>query len=84
MAGTGGKSPAQTSRNRNAPGAGRLGRDMQNLYQEVFALLLSKIESKATDSNRTNTASSANIPVPADRLLMIDPSSMRLVVAKPR
>ena len=53
-----------------------LGRDMQNLYQEVFALLLSKIESKATDSNRTNTASSANIPVPADRLLMIDPSSM--------
>jgi hypothetical protein len=53
-----------------------LGSDMQNLYREVFALLLSKIESQATNSNPTNAASAAINPLPAGRILMIDPSSM--------
>jgi hypothetical protein len=53
-----------------------LGNDMQNLYQEVFALLLSKIESKATDSERTNAAPVLTNSASAGRMLMIDPSSM--------
>jgi hypothetical protein len=53
-----------------------LGNDMQNLYHEVFALLLSKMESQATNSNKANAASAAINPVPAGRILIIDPSSM--------
>jgi hypothetical protein len=53
-----------------------LGRDMQNLYQEVFALLLSRIDSPATNSNKLNATSTFTNHVPAGRMLMIDPSSM--------
>jgi hypothetical protein len=53
-----------------------LGKDMQNLYHEVFMLLLSKIESQVTDPIRTNAAPALTNPAPAGQTLIIDPSSM--------
>jgi hypothetical protein len=49
---------------------------MQNLYHEVFMLLLSKIESQATDSNRTNAAPALTNSASSSQTLIIDPSSM--------
>jgi hypothetical protein len=53
-----------------------LGEDMQNLYQQVFGLLLSKTESSATNSIRTHAAPTSTNSTSASRILMIDPSSM--------
>jgi hypothetical protein len=53
-----------------------LSQDMQNLYQEVFRLLLSKTESQATNSIKTHAAAASTNFAPASRILMIDPSSM--------
>jgi hypothetical protein len=59
-----------------------LGSDMQNLYHEVFVLLLSKIESQATDSNRTNAAPALTNSASSSRILIIDPSSMPVAGGK--
>jgi hypothetical protein len=53
-----------------------LSQDMQNLYDEVFLLLLSKTESQATNSIRIHAAAASTNFAPTSRILMIDPSSM--------
>jgi hypothetical protein len=53
-----------------------LSQDMQNLYDEVVLLLLSKTESQVTNSIRPHAAAASANFVPAGRTLMIDPSSM--------
>jgi len=58
-----------------------IGVDMDKLYHEVFALLLSKTGSSATNSMATNLVSSQTSPAftnsaPNFQTLMIDPSSM--------
>ena len=69
-----------TSENEPQPERARalagLGMDMQNLYHEVFVLLLSKIESQATDLNRTNAAPALTNSASSSQMLIIDPSSM--------
>jgi len=50
--------------------------EMENLYNDVFALLLSKIQSPATNSIRIHGRATSTNPIPADRILMIDSSSM--------
>jgi len=50
--------------------------EMENLYNDVFALLLSKIQPPATNSIRTRMPTTATNSIPADRILMIDSSSM--------
>jgi len=54
MPGTWRKLPEKTSRNLIAPVAlAGVGKDMENFYHEVFALLLSQIKSSATNQIRT-------------------------------
>ena len=55
---------------------------MQNLYQEVFGLLLSKTESSATNSISIRVAPTSTSSAPASRILMIDPSSMPVAGGK--
>jgi hypothetical protein len=55
--------------------------DMDELYHEVFVMLLSKTESSATNSPATNSISSQAAPAPAgsvldEKTLIINPSSM--------
>jgi hypothetical protein len=53
-----------------------LSEDMQNLYHEVFVLLLSKTKSSATNSISIHAASALTNSASTNRILMIDPSSM--------
>jgi hypothetical protein len=50
--------------------------EMENLYNDVFTLLLSKIQSPATNSIRIHGPATPTNSIPADRILMIDSSSM--------
>jgi hypothetical protein len=59
-----------------------LSEDMQNLYHEVFVLLLSKTELSATNSIRIQVAPISTNSAPASRILMIDPSSMPVAGGK--
>jgi hypothetical protein len=65
-----------------------IGVDMDNLYHEVFVMLLSKIKPAATNSSATNSISSHRAPastssVPNNQILMIDPGSMPVAGGKP-
>jgi hypothetical protein len=59
-----------------------LSEDMQNLYHEVFGLLLSKTKSSATNSIGTQTAPPSTNSASTNRILMIDPSSMPVAAGK--
>jgi hypothetical protein len=64
-----------------------IGVDMDNLYQEVFALLLAKTRASATNSTAMNPISIPSAPaatnsVSTSQALMIDPSSMPVDVGK--
>jgi hypothetical protein len=50
--------------------------EMENLYNDVFALLLAKIQPSATNSTRIRGSAIPTNSIPADRILMIDSSSM--------
>jgi hypothetical protein len=69
-----------TSQNEPQPDRARalagLSQDMQNLYHEVFVLLLSKTEAQSTNSISNHAASASTHGHPAGPMLMIDPSSM--------
>ena len=68
-----GQNEPQSKRARALAG---LSQDVQNLYHDVFLLLLSKTESQATNSIRIHAAAASTNFAPASRILMIDPSSM--------
>jgi hypothetical protein len=53
-----------------------ISKEMENLYNDVFTLLLSKIQSPATNSIRIHGPATPTNSIPADRILMIDSSSM--------
>ena len=53
-----------------------IGVDMDNLYHEVFALLLAKTRASATNSTATNSISIPAAPASTNQSLTIDPSSM--------
>jgi len=64
-----------------------IGVDMDNLYHEVFALLLAKVRAAATNSTATNPISIPAAPastnsVSTNQTLMIDPSSMSVDAGK--
>ena len=64
-----------------------IGVDMDNLYHEVFVLLLAKTRASATNSTATNSISISAAPsstsaVPTNQTLMIDPSSMPVNAGK--
>jgi hypothetical protein len=74
-----------TAKNEPQPDRARalagIGADMDNLYHQVFALLLSKNQSSATNSMATNPISSQTAPLSTNtsldfQTLIIDPSSM--------
>jgi hypothetical protein len=69
-----------TGQNEPQPGRARglagLSDDMQNLYHEVFVLLLSETESQPTNSIRIHAASVSTNSDPASPMFIIDPSSM--------
>ena len=59
-----------------------LSEDMQNLYHEVFVLLLSQTKSSATNSIGTRAAPASTNSATTNRILMIDPSSMPVAAGK--
>jgi hypothetical protein len=56
--------------------------DMQNLYHEVFALLLSQTKSSVTNSISIYAAPISTKSVLANRILIIDPSSMAITAGE--
>ena len=59
-----------------------MGVDMDNLYHEVFVLLLTKTRASATNAMRTNSISIPAAPASTNLTLMIDPSSMPVNAGK--
>ena len=59
-----------------------IGVDMDNLYHEVFALLLAKTRASATNSTAANPISIPAAPASTNLTLMIDPSSMPVGAGK--
>jgi hypothetical protein len=59
-----------------------LSEDMQNLYNEVFELLLSKTRSSATNSIAAQAALTSTNSASTNRILMIDRSSMPIGAGK--
>jgi hypothetical protein len=59
-----------------------LSEDMQNLYHEVFALLLLQTKSLPTNSISNHAVPASTNSAPTNRILMIDPSSMPVAAGK--
>jgi hypothetical protein len=74
-----GKNEPQPERARALAG---LSDDMQNLYHEVFVLLLSQTKSSATNPIMTHAAPASTNSASTNRILMIDPSSMPIDAGK--
>jgi len=79
LAKTAGENEPQPERARALAG---LSWDMQNLYNEVFALLLSKTKSATTNSISNHAGTASTNSVPTNSILMIDPSSMPIAAGK--